>query len=77
MIEWKVIENYPNYSVSNTGLVKSNNTNKILKGGLGSHGYYTVTLYNNLGGKTHTIHRLVARAFLEDYSDNLEVNHYY
>lgn len=74
-MEWRVIREYPNYSVSNTGKVKSNKTDKILKEGLGSHGYYTVTLYKDGIGKSHTIHRLVAKSFLDDYSEYLEVNH--
>lgn len=29
--EWKIIENFSNYRISNTGLVKNFNTNHILK----------------------------------------------
>lgn len=72
---WKLISDYPNYSISNLGRVKSNVTGRILKSAVGSNGYCTVVLYSNGRGKSHTIHRLVAKHFLEDYSDTLEVNH--
>lgn len=72
---WKLINDYPNYSVSNLGRVKSNVTGRVLKSAVGSNGYCTVVLYNSSGGKSHTIHRLVAKYFLENYSNTLEVNH--
>lgn len=75
MEEWKVIEEYLEYQISNLGNVKSLKTGKLLKGGLGSHGYFIVVLYKDGIGKSHTIHRLVAKSFLSDYSDGLEVNH--
>lgn len=75
MVEWKVIDDYPNYSISNTGKVKSNKTGNILKEGLGSHGYLTIVLYKDGVGKSHTVHRLVAKYFLSEYLDSLEVNH--
>lgn len=38
----------------------------------GYNGLYQVS---NLGRVTSTIHRLVAKSFLSDYSDDLQVNH--
>ena len=29
--EWKILQNYKNYSVSNFGNIKNNKTNRILK----------------------------------------------
>ena len=66
MIEkWKIIEDYPDYSISNSGSVKSmcHNKEKILKYGLGKYGYLYVNLYKNGKIKTVKIHRLVLLMF--------------
>lgn len=72
-MKWKTIENYPNYSVSDTGLIKRNN--KLLKLWLGSRGYLYVSLSKNGKVKKFSVHRLVANAFLPKNSNALEVNH--
>lgn len=72
-MKWKIIENYPNYSVSDTGLIKRNN--KLLKPWLGSRGYLYVSLSKNGKVKKFSVHRLVANAFLSKNSNALEVNH--
>lgn len=72
-MKWKIIENYPNYSVSDTGLIKRNN--KLLKPWLGSRGYLYVSLSKNGKVKKFSVHRLVANAFLPKNSNALEVNH--
>ena len=53
MEEWRVINNFPNYCVSNLGNVKNNNTNKLMKMCL-KGGYYNVSLVNETGQKTFT-----------------------
>ena len=40
-----------------------------------SKGYYRVTFSNNHKRKSYFVHRLVAMAFLDNYSDTLQVNH--
>lgn len=40
-----------------------------------SKGYYRVTFSNKGKRKTYNVHRLVAMAFLDDYSEELQVNH--
>lgn len=72
-MKWKIIENYPNYSVSDTGLIKRNN--KLLKPWLSSKGYLRVSLSKNGKVKKFSVHRLVANAFLPKNSNALEVNH--
>lgn len=74
MEEWKTIEEYPEYEVSNLGRVRSLYYRKktktpnlqLLKPALGSHGYYVV----NIRQKTYCVHRLVAETFLPN-PDNL------
>ena len=69
-INWCVIENYPNYEVSSDGNVKNIKTGKILKQFNNGEGYLIVGLFNKGGRKPLKIHRLVARAFLEDTGFN-------
>lgn len=77
--EWRPIEGYPNYEVSNMGRVKSLNYNhtkkeKLLKQGITNRGYYRIQIYNNQIVKC-SVHRLVATAFIPN-PDNLPcVNH--
>jgi len=83
-MNWKVIEwTKGAYSVSDTGLVRSNERfsidrtvrEKILKPCLINSGYYTVHL--KVDGKRYSklIHRLVAEAFLEGYFEGATVDH--
>jgi hypothetical protein len=46
-----------------------------LKPGLNKVGYYRVVFYKDKKKKTHYVHRLMAQAFLENYSEDLQVDH--
>jgi len=80
---WKDIPNYEGlYQVSNLGRVKSlpRKTNNQYCNGLimkahNSYGYLKLQLKKNNNYKWFFIHRLVAQAFLNNYSDALQVNH--
>lgn len=71
---WKDVPNYEfQYQVSNLGRVKSlsrigsrgcNIKEKILKAGISSNGYLSVSLYGDKSGKTYNVHQLMATAFL-------------
>lgn len=65
------------YSVDEAGNVFSLKFGKCrkLKAILNSGGYYIVNLWKNEKKKTHYVHRLIAQAFLEDYSEDLQVDH--
>ena len=76
--EWRVIEGYENYSVSNLGNVRNDKRGNILKGILlkTGGGYLKVFLYDNdICGKHKLIHRLVAIAFLPNPNNLPEVDH--
>ncbi len=86
---WKDIKGYEqSYQVSNLGrvkslsrtIMKSNNTimyvkERILKTRRHNNGYYMVTLYKNQTPKLCTIHRLVAKAFIDNPENKSTVNH--
>jgi hypothetical protein len=71
---WRTLP-FANYSVSNFGEVKNNKTNKILKGRPDKDGYLTIALYTDEGVLNRRIHRLVAMMFLEDFREELFIDH--
>lgn len=88
METWKVIEDYPDYMVSNSGNIKSFMKDKVngvvLKCMKTPQNYFMeeergfyerVTLYNEYGKKNFPIHRLVAKAFIPNPTNLPDVNH--
>ena len=67
MSEMKVIQNHPNYTISNDGEVRNLKTGRVLKQFLGGTGHNYLCV--NLDGKKRGVHTLVAEAFLphEEY----------
>jgi hypothetical protein len=74
-MEWKPIENYPNYEISNCGMVLSHNTGNIMKPWLSRKGYECIQLSNNGKAKSYLIHRLVAHAFIPNPENKREIDH--
>jgi len=86
---WKNIEGYNgDYKISNLGnimstkrIVKRNNgrdlpmPERIMKPFLSKRGYLLVTLNNNKKTKHHSVHRLVAIAFISKVEDENIVHH--
>lgn len=82
---WKDIIGYEGlYQVSDLGNIRSlpkirdgkfRNEYKILKPRKVKDGYLMVALYKDKKAKNVQIHRIVAKHFLENYDDKLEVNH--
>ena len=52
-----------------------NTKGRKLKPGIDKYGYYRVTFSIYSKRKSYYVHRLVAMAFLDSYSDSLQVNH--
>ena len=74
---WKPIKGYEGlYEVSNLGRVKSVARNMIRKTYIKKDkGYEIIMLCKNGRGKNHSVHRLVAEAFIPNPYGKREINH--
>ena len=68
---WKIIPFEDEYEISSEGKVRNKSSKHIKSLRFDRYGYLRVTLYPS--GKTYTVHRLVAKTFLEN--EDSEVNH--
>ena len=75
MEEWKDIEGFEDYQVSNLGRVYSKRTETILKVHPDSKGYLRVKFSRHNKGYTFKVHRLVAQAFIPNPNNMPQVNH--
>lgn len=74
--EWKVVEGFERYMVSNMGRIKSLiGKPKLLKPFYTNGGYLMVKLSKNKKAYNKRLHRLVAIAFLETNDISKEVHH--
>lgn len=75
MEEWKIIEDFPNYSISNKGNVLNNKTGNIISQQKQYNGYYSVSMWKDRKKYRKSIHRLVAKAFIPNPNNFPVVNH--
>lgn len=83
MEEWRTIEGFPNYAVSNMGQIKKIGLAKGSHKQIGDKikpykvggGYYAVRLSNKSGRKMFKMHRLVLTAFVGKPKKNEQGNH--
>lgn len=76
MEEWRIIREFPTYSVSSHGRVRNDLTGQILKGVLTDTGFLLVCLYSETKRKKNvTIHKLVADAFIPNIENKPTVFH--
>lgn len=74
--KWKPVVGYEGlYEVSSHGRVKSARRGIVMKQGHNADGYPVVGFSVNGRHKTLTVHRLVAKAFIDNKEDLPEVNH--
>lgn len=75
-MNWKRIEGFDSYSVSDTGEVRNDVTGRIKSKTLNKrNGYYYVDLWKDNVGVKRPVHRLVAEAFIENVDDSPTVDH--
>ena len=74
-MEWKQINDYPEYYINILGEIKSTYKNKILKPNTDKDGYKLVYLYKDKKSKTFKVHRLVAIHFLPNWNNYKEIDH--
>ena len=73
--EWRSVNGYANYQVSNIGRVRNVETEKILKQTMTKLGYCQIGLYREGLRKFLYIHRIVAHAFIENPDNRPCVDH--
>jgi hypothetical protein len=66
IVEWRIVAGFDRYEVSNTGLVRNRETNRVLRPGRDRDGYLMVIFSNENQRSPQRIHKLVATAFLGD-----------
>lgn len=73
---WKEIKETNNqYSISNYGNIRNNNTMHVLKASINRKGYVDIQLYFQGNKKKFRIHRLVAEYFIPKIENKPQVNH--
>ena len=72
-MEWRTYTEFPRYSVSDTGLVKNNETGKVLKPQTEKNGYLRVLLCP--AKKHRSVHRMVALTFIPNTENKPCINH--
>lgn len=71
----KVIQDFPNYTISSDGVVTNTKTGKIKTPSKGKNGYYTLYLYRDGACKREYLHRLLCKYFKPNPSNKRTVNH--
>ena len=76
MTDWKRIDGYENYEVSNFGFIRSKKSGKYLKGSLDKDGYFRVNLYKTKVDKSFVyVHRIVGLAFIDNLENKSQIDH--
>ena len=73
--EFRIIKEFPNYSVSSFGRIKNNKTGRILKPSLKQNGYYGIRLSKTNNVFDKHIHRLIGEAFISNPNNKPCIDH--
>lgn len=73
--DWVAIEEFPNYEITRSGMIRNKTTNKIKKISKGYRGYPVVSLRKDGKMYLRTIHILLARTFIPNPENKPEINH--
>ena len=72
---WIGIKDFPQYEVSNSGVIRNKRTGKTIKPYVGKRGYPVVPLWCEGKQYMKTVHRIVATAFIPNPQNKPEINH--
>lgn len=72
---WRELSDNPRYEVSNFGKVRNSKTKRVLKPNQHKQGYQLIYLTDSDGVHGTTIHRLVAKTFIDNPYNKPQVNH--
>lgn len=72
----ETIPGFTNYSITECGEISNKKRNRLLVAKIGNAGYFRLGLVSDEGIRVFmSVHRLVARVFLNNFSEALQVNH--
>lgn len=74
-IKWKKIEEFPAYSISENGDIRNDKTGKPKKTHHDKYGYVCCRLWDNYRNRELKVHRLIAKAFIENPENKPYINH--
>ena len=72
---WAAIHDFPDYAISNYGIVFNTTHNRFLSPTITSYGHRRVALYRDGERYDLYVHRLVAAAFYAGWDSNLHIRH--
>ena len=75
MEEFRIVDEFDNYSISNLGNVRNDKKGTFIKGRNNGRGYLRVTLFKNGIRQMFSIHRLMGIAFIENVNNCGEIDH--
>jgi hypothetical protein len=74
--EWRVVDEGPSFAVSNLGNVRSLRTGQIIRKVRSKYGYFIISIEDSSNRLyIQTVHRLVAKAFVEGYAPDRRIVH--
>lgn len=71
----KIIEEFPNYSISKLGVIRNLKTGKIIKPYTNWNGYIRIALMKNGKRYSRAVHRLLAQTYISNPNDLPFINH--
>lgn len=74
-IKWKKIKEFPTYSISENGEIRNDKTGKLKKIHHDKYGYLCCRLYDKYKIRDMKVHRLIAKAFIENPDNKPYINH--
>lgn len=72
---WRGVRDFPNYQVSDDGVVRNTKTGRVLAIHPDRYGYPQVILCRDGYKRANRIHRLVAESFVDTNDASLQINH--